>query len=673
MPSASALFAAPLPVSTGAPEAASGAVTDETAGLFSSKLGDVLQAVGKTEATPVEPAHRAATLLSLVVVMAEEQDAAQTADPVVETATAQPGPVVAEASGGTPAPVLPEASVEPASDIEAALAAPPIAPVAPAPIAPPPVVLQPGDTAEISVDQATVSAEPAASLVSFPSISNKEEAAATGDVSGETAGTAAGPEDASTPMTTAPQSATQAAPAAPVQSTIAHVALKAEPETAPTAAMETVSVTKTPSSDKPETSSDVAAALKAAASIEHGATMKPTPDLASSSSSPPPLEAKVAEQPTVTGAKVAQEAKPQLPATPPVQSLAPDLGAKPDIDPTRLDVKVTVRPAITPAPAVAPASPAAPIVASVLTAADALEAIAAIETAAVPAEEQTAQTSVNAATPATAEAASRDSLAKAGSTSPQPTPQPAPQRRPAAESSPTPASAEALPAGSLSNADTAAASALAAPAAPSSPSSSAQTAAPAAAASAEAAVPSAPPAPSDAATPIEGHKTAHAAETLAGSGPAPSASALSHATIETTAHLAAQMARKLEGRSTRFDMVLTPEDLGRVDVSLEIGSDGQLAARLAFDNPAAAAELRGRADELRRQLQDAGFQLSNDSLDFTQRDSSSGGGFERQHQQRQALFTGAARLTAETDLPVSPPPGAWTNHSQTRDRVDVRV
>jgi flagellar hook-length control protein FliK len=155
--------------------------------------------------------------------------------------------------------------------------------------------------------------------------------------------------------------------------------------------------------------------------------------------------------------------------------------------------------------------------------------------------------------------------------------------------------------------------------------------------------------------------------------PAPSASALSHATIETTAHLAAQMARKLEGRSTRFDMVLTPEDLGRVDVSLEIGSDGQLAARLAFDNPAAAAELRGRADELRRQLQDAGFQLSNDSLDFTQRDSSSGGGFERQHQQRQALFTGAARLTAETDLPVSPPPGAWTNHSQTRDRVDVRV
>lgn len=153
----------------------------------------------------------------------------------------------------------------------------------------------------------------------------------------------------------------------------------------------------------------------------------------------------------------------------------------------------------------------------------------------------------------------------------------------------------------------------------------------------------------------------------------PLASALSRATIETTAHLAAQIARKLEGRSTRFDMVLTPEDLGRVDVTVEIDSDGQLAARLAFDNPAAAADLRGRADELRRQLQDAGFQLSQDSLDFSQRDPSSGGGaFDRQ-QQRNSLFAGGSRLAAQADLAAAPIPGAWTNHSLTPERVDVRV
>ncbi len=150
-------------------------------------------------------------------------------------------------------------------------------------------------------------------------------------------------------------------------------------------------------------------------------------------------------------------------------------------------------------------------------------------------------------------------------------------------------------------------------------------------------------------------------------------SQLSRATVETTAHLAATIARKLEGRSTRFDMVLTPEDLGRVDVSLEIDSDGQLAARLAFDNPAAAADLRSRADELRRQLQDAGFQVTSDSLDFSQRDPSSGGGaFDRQ-QQRNALFAGGSRLAVQADLAAAPPVGAWTNHSLTPDRVDVRV
>ncbi|WP_269219482.1 flagellar hook-length control protein FliK [Brevundimonas vesicularis] len=150
-------------------------------------------------------------------------------------------------------------------------------------------------------------------------------------------------------------------------------------------------------------------------------------------------------------------------------------------------------------------------------------------------------------------------------------------------------------------------------------------------------------------------------------------STLSRATVETTAQLASQIARRLDSRSTRFDMVLTPEDLGRVDVSLEIGKDGQLSARLAFDNPAAAADLKGRADELRRQLQDAGFQVAGDALDFSQRDPSAGGGaFERQ-QQRNALFAGASRLAAQADTPIVPAPAAWINHSQTPDRVDLKV
>lgn len=199
-----------------------------------------------------------------------------------------------------------------------------------------------------------------------------------------------------------------------------------------------------------------------------------------------------------------------------------------------------------------------------------------------------------------------------------------------------------------------------------SPSAKAAEPATAAVAAPDAASPDAPianPAPTD----------AQPAQQAAVFSHAQGLSTLSRATVETTAQLAAQIARKLDGRSTRFDMVLTPEDLGRVDVSLEIGKDGQLSARLAFDNPAAAADLKGRADELRRQLQEAGFQVAGDALDFSQRDPSTGGGaFERQ-QQRNALFAGGSRLAAEADMPIVPAPGAWINHSLTPDRVDLKV
>jgi len=149
-------------------------------------------------------------------------------------------------------------------------------------------------------------------------------------------------------------------------------------------------------------------------------------------------------------------------------------------------------------------------------------------------------------------------------------------------------------------------------------------------------------------------------------------SSLSRTTIDATAQIAAQILRKLEGRSTRFEMSLTPDDLGRVDVKLDIDSEGRLAARLAFDNPAAAADLRGRADELRRQLQDAGFHVADDAFEFADRDSGSSafdrgqGGDGRQNR----AFSAASRLNAETDM-IQPP--RWMALSLTPEGVDLKV
>src|SRR5690606_20767604 len=135
-------------------------------------------------------------------------------------------------------------------------------------------------------------------------------------------------------------------------------------------------------------------------------------------------------------------------------------------------------------------------------------------------------------------------------------------------------------------------------------------------------------------------------------------STLSRASVDATVQIAAQIHRRLEGRSTRFEMALTPDELGRVDVKLDIDSEGRLAARLAFDNPAAATDLRGRADELRRQLESAGFQMAEDAFEFTQRDSGSSafdrGGNARDEQSR----AGRSSLRPNPEIDVAQPP-SW--------------
>lgn len=143
---------------------------------------------------------------------------------------------------------------------------------------------------------------------------------------------------------------------------------------------------------------------------------------------------------------------------------------------------------------------------------------------------------------------------------------------------------------------------------------------------------------------------------------------MSRVGAETLADLSAQIVRRLEGRSTRFEMALTPEHLGRVDVSLEIGEDGGLTAHLMFDTPAAAAELRSRVDELRRQLEQAGFQLGRDALEFSQRDPSSGrqDGWERRSGR---AFAAARDLAGQ----VEAEPLIRLSLFATPDRVDLKV
>lgn len=92
---------------------------------------------------------------------------------------------------------------------------------------------------------------------------------------------------------------------------------------------------------------------------------------------------------------------------------------------------------------------------------------------------------------------------------------------------------------------------------------------------------------------------------------------------ETVAQLSAEILRKLDAQTTRFDVALTPDGLGTVDVRIEIGRNGDLTASMAFDTAQAAAELRSKSHELRQALSQAGFTVADNALRF---DVSSQGG-----------------------------------------------
>jgi flagellar hook-length control protein FliK len=108
------------------------------------------------------------------------------------------------------------------------------------------------------------------------------------------------------------------------------------------------------------------------------------------------------------------------------------------------------------------------------------------------------------------------------------------------------------------------------------------------------------------------------------------------ATSATVADLAAQVSRKLQGRNTHFDIQLTPEGLGRVDVRVDIDAQGKLTAAMAFDNPHAAAELRGRAGDLQRALEQAGFDISGGLSFQSPQDGQGGRQFADQAPDREA-------------------------------------
>ena len=153
------------------------------------------------------------------------------------------------------------------------------------------------------------------------------------------------------------------------------------------------------------------------------------------------------------------------------------------------------------------------------------------------------------------------------------------------------------------------------------------------------------------------------------------AAAILRGSPQTVASLAAQIARKLDGRSSRFDVQLDPAGLGKVDVRIEIGASGRMTAAMSFDTPQAAAELRARAGELQKALEQAGFDLSG-GMSFDVAGDGGRGAQDRQDaagQSSGATFRGRAFQAALDAGGEAVAPNPLNLRRAAPDGVDIRI
>jgi flagellar hook-length control protein FliK len=136
-------------------------------------------------------------------------------------------------------------------------------------------------------------------------------------------------------------------------------------------------------------------------------------------------------------------------------------------------------------------------------------------------------------------------------------------------------------------------------------------------------------------------------QSLAGTG-APAAGAQapeaprSQATVQAPLALVPiEIGLKAAAGLNRFEIRLDPEELGRIDVRLDLGDDGSVSAKLVVDRVETLALLQRDARTLERAFEQIGLKTSGEGIAMTLRDP----GFEQRERQDQT--PAAARATFE--------------------------
>lgn len=131
--------------------------------------------------------------------------------------------------------------------------------------------------------------------------------------------------------------------------------------------------------------------------------------------------------------------------------------------------------------------------------------------------------------------------------------------------------------------------------------------------------------------------------------------------------------RALDG-SSRFDIRLSPEDLGRIDVKLDIDGDGQVKAHLVVDRPETLAFLQRDGEALHRAFEQAGFKPAESGIAFSLRDpGQDGGGRNGSGENGQRAQPPAWTRQGDREAGPDAVPTTWRTLQAGRAGVDLRI
>jgi len=139
------------------------------------------------------------------------------------------------------------------------------------------------------------------------------------------------------------------------------------------------------------------------------------------------------------------------------------------------------------------------------------------------------------------------------------------------------------------------------------------------------------------------------------------------------AALAIEIASRAKDGSRQFEIRLDPPELGRIDVKLDVDKNGQVSTHLTVDRPETLDLLRRDSQGLDRALQQAGLKTSDSGIEFSLRQQTADGSFQRNpgQGQPQPQAGGASAGEAEQGVVIQAEQYQWA--ARMRGGVDIRI